>query len=331
MKRPLLTILIFLLAGAFVNIAVAWTCALTIDPLDVMFEEAVSMVFDEEMPRNLQIDPVDVILEDAVSAIFDADRPVKVHRRRPFHAVSRWSRPGGVVVRSTRFITSIPKQTQGEVDLLLGDWTGFQVPTPECWFAEAKGEARLAQANGWPMLTLWCETFDPSLPRRDTTDNASTESVARSSQHGDPRPTDPENGGVAGSVGKNNTGPSIDSPSRSFRLEYVDDGRVQRGPAEPPHDGGIATGRLFTGPMARGGPAWSYSRALPLRPIWLGFAVNTIFYAAILWLLIPGPFALRRLIRRRRGLCPKCAYPMGDSEVCTECGRELPSRARPAT
>ena len=41
---------------------------------------------------------------------------------------------------------------------------------------------------------------------------------------------------------------------------------------------------------------------LPLRPIWPGFAVNTIFYAAILWLVIPGPIALRRHIRRKRGL-----------------------------
>ena len=67
-------------------------------------------------------------------------------------------------------------------------------------------------------------------------------------------------------------------------------------------------------------------RVLPLRPIWPGFAVNTAFYAAILWLLIPGPFALRRLIRRRRGRCPSCAYPMGESSVCSECGQSLPVR-----
>ena len=65
-------------------------------------------------------------------------------------------------------------------------------------------------------------------------------------------------------------------------------------------------------------------RLLPLRPLWPGFALNTFLYAAILWLLIPGPFALRRLRRVRRGLCPKCAYPMGESSVCTECGRSLP-------
>ena len=63
-------------------------------------------------------------------------------------------------------------------------------------------------------------------------------------------------------------------------------------------------------------------RAIPLA-VWVpGFAVNTLFYAAILWLLIPGPFALRRLIRRRRGLCPACGYDMkhAEHESCPECG-----------
>jgi hypothetical protein len=72
-------------------------------------------------------------------------------------------------------------------------------------------------------------------------------------------------------------------------------------------------------------------RALPLR-IWVpGFTVNTIFHAAVLWLLRLGLLVLRRLNRLRRGLCPACAYPMGDAPVCTECGRELPNRARSAT
>ncbi len=73
-------------------------------------------------------------------------------------------------------------------------------------------------------------------------------------------------------------------------------------------------------------------RALPLRPIWPGFAVNTIFYAALLWFLICGPLALWRLargfVRVKRGLCPKCAYPTGESSVCTECGRPLVKRTR---
>ncbi|MCI0632193.1 MAG: hypothetical protein L0Y44_16240 [Phycisphaerales bacterium] len=59
------------------------------------------------------------------------------------------------------------------------------------------------------------------------------------------------------------------------------------------------------------------------RPLWPGFAINTIFYAAILWLLFAAPFALRRRRRIKRGLCPACAYPVGESETCTECGRRL--------
>ena len=77
--------------------------------------------------------------------------------------------------------------------------------------------------------------------------------------------------------------------------------------------------RLHT---AAGNNWWEELHVLPLRPIWRGFTVNTLFYAAILWLLIPGPFALRRLIRRRRGLCPACAYDLrhAEHEACPECG-----------
>ncbi len=67
-------------------------------------------------------------------------------------------------------------------------------------------------------------------------------------------------------------------------------------------------------------------RVLPYRLIAPGFAVNTLLYAVVLWLLIPGPFALRRFIRVRRGLCPACAYPHGESDVCSECGKTLPRR-----
>ena len=68
---------------------------------------------------------------------------------------------------------------------------------------------------------------------------------------------------------------------------------------------------------------------LPLRPLWPGFAINTLFYAGVLWVLFCGPFSLRRMIRRRRGQCPACAYPIGKSPVCTECGADLhQNRAR---
>jgi len=64
------------------------------------------------------------------------------------------------------------------------------------------------------------------------------------------------------------------------------------------------------------------------RGLWPAFAVNTFFYAPPLWLFICAAFVLRRFLRVRRGLCSKCAYPMGESAVCSECGKPLPSRTR---
>jgi hypothetical protein len=62
---------------------------------------------------------------------------------------------------------------------------------------------------------------------------------------------------------------------------------------------------------------------VPLWAVWPGFAINTIFYAAALWALFYTPGSVRRMIRRRRGLCPACAYPVGTSPVCTECGKSV--------
>jgi hypothetical protein len=66
-----------------------------------------------------------------------------------------------------------------------------------------------------------------------------------------------------------------------------------------------------------------FRRPLPVHPLWPGFAINTLFYAAILWLLLALPGALRRMRRIKRGLCPACAYPIGTSELCTECGKPV--------
>lgn len=66
-----------------------------------------------------------------------------------------------------------------------------------------------------------------------------------------------------------------------------------------------------------------WNRTLPLRPIWPGFAVNTVFYGTILWLLfLVAPRTLRRQIRRRRGRCLKCGYDLrGNLDAgCPECG-----------
>jgi len=72
----------------------------------------------------------------------------------------------------------------------------------------------------------------------------------------------------------------------------------------------------------------SQKRSLPLRPIWPAFAINTLAYAAILWLVFIAPFKVRRAIRRRRGCCGSCNYPVGPSDICTECGKPVGHHAR---
>jgi hypothetical protein len=67
-------------------------------------------------------------------------------------------------------------------------------------------------------------------------------------------------------------------------------------------------------------------RRLPVLPTWPGFAVDPLLYALILWLIVAGPFVLRRLIRIKRGRCPKCGYdlrgaiPGAGGGGCPECG-----------
>jgi hypothetical protein len=70
----------------------------------------------------------------------------------------------------------------------------------------------------------------------------------------------------------------------------------------------------------------SERRFVPFHPLVVGFAINTPFYAGILWLMFAAPFALHCRWRIKRGLCVACAYPIGSSEVCTECGAPLKRR-----
>ena len=68
-------------------------------------------------------------------------------------------------------------------------------------------------------------------------------------------------------------------------------------------------------------------RVFPTRPIWPGFVINTTMYTVIIWLLLKAPFAIRGWRRIKRALCPKCAYPIGASDTCTECGRPVKRKA----
>ena len=62
----------------------------------------------------------------------------------------------------------------------------------------------------------------------------------------------------------------------------------------------------------------------PLRPILPGFAINTILYAASLWILFATPGALSRKRRLRRGQCVACGYSLrgrgNTTRECPECG-----------
>ncbi len=68
----------------------------------------------------------------------------------------------------------------------------------------------------------------------------------------------------------------------------------------------------------------SWSVELPIRPLPLGFIVNTVFYAVPLAVLGAGWTKLVRSRRRRDGRCIACGYSrvgIGVDSPCPECGR----------
>jgi hypothetical protein len=70
---------------------------------------------------------------------------------------------------------------------------------------------------------------------------------------------------------------------------------------------------------------------IPGIPLWPGFAINTIFYAAMLWLLWIAPGKIRRFIRVYRGRCPACGFIIAPGTAaasggpCSECGFRMTS------
>ena len=64
---------------------------------------------------------------------------------------------------------------------------------------------------------------------------------------------------------------------------------------------------------------------LPYEVLWPGFTINTLLYAAIVWVVWLSPFTARRMIRRKRGHCLKCGYDLrgAEHEACPECGVEV--------
>jgi hypothetical protein len=81
--------------------------------------------------------------------------------------------------------------------------------------------------------------------------------------------------------------------------------------------------KIFSATKAIEFPLNLGTHRLPYGPLWSGLIVNTIFYAAIVWLMIRSPIETRRRWRELRGRCGACGYPRGESTVCTECGSDL--------
>lgn len=75
-------------------------------------------------------------------------------------------------------------------------------------------------------------------------------------------------------------------------------------------------------------PAWLHAHRetrLPFVPVWTGFIINTVFWSFLSWLAVAGPNRIRRVIRRKRGLCMQCKYNLDDLPTCPECGTPAPT------
>jgi len=98
-----------------------------------------------------------------------------------------------------------------------------------------------------------------------------------------------------------------------------------------PHDGpstpwGIwpTRYRWATGGTSRWSSHGEVARTIPLLPLPLGLAINTLFYASIFFVVVEGGRVIVRRRRIARSLCPRCKYPQRTgSERCSECGEPV--------
>lgn len=97
---------------------------------------------------------------------------------------------------------------------------------------------------------------------------------------------------------------------------------------------GLRVGTLTTAGKWENRSAWELPNKLhklfPSTPLlilhydvlWLGFLTNTIFFGCPLFLLLQALRPLKSLYRRRKGVCPHCAYNLRGNLAngCPECG-----------
>jgi hypothetical protein len=99
-------------------------------------------------------------------------------------------------------------------------------------------------------------------------------------------------------------------PARSMHRRYIQ------------HDGETPDQKSSTGIELDSDPGHQMIKAIPIIPIWPGFAINTLFYAAIAWGLWQVPLAIRRRRRRSLNRCVKCGYDLNGlaaGAACPEC------------
>jgi hypothetical protein len=85
---------------------------------------------------------------------------------------------------------------------------------------------------------------------------------------------------------------------------------------------------------------WNWRAGVPLtwiegqmpgtsRVRWLALAADSAIWGLALWLIWASFMFVRREMRKMRmsrALCPACAYPIGVSPVCTECGEPVQAK-----
>jgi len=109
------------------------------------------------------------------------------------------------------------------------------------------------------------------------------------------------------------TAPPTPVPPIAFATQYPSGNRI---PIYEYYDYSRGPGYDGIGPNSFRRPNF-----LPIRPLWRGFLINTLFYAAILYTLLVTKRSLtysRRYIKHR---CPTCGYDLKGLSTCPECGK----------
>jgi len=225
---------------------------------------------------------------------------------------------------------------------------GAVVNVGVAWGCALAGWMDLSKPIGWPWsLTrtqgaVWPRAFPSSIPAPSSTDapddmTVVIDGMGRTVHHATMSRSH-DDGGFIVSEHWGAAGVAAGFPFRSMRgASFVhSNSRYESPPPGVRTRGHVALHGLQMTIRERGvvqladlgvhgllGHAPFMTRRIPLIPMPLGFAVNSLFYAV---LLVPAGRATRRLNRSRRlarGLCPRCTYAVADLPTCPECGETI--------